>query len=366
MPGSQLPKNMFWIFKRHKPNLKRLGLIPDPRPPEEKERDYVAEEVFAFPKVDWREKSPDEWRKYPIFNQDGSSSCAAQTIAKVLGIENVLEEGKFVFYSARDIYTRRKNFPSEGMYYQNAMEIGYKYGATLEQLMPSQGLSESEMNRSDDRKSIDEQIALVGKGGNYFRVAVDIDKIAAINQPEGKAVAIGVKFGPGEWNSKVPQIKGSYTPYYHAVTVTDFLLWKGKKAVLIEDSWGPDTGFEGRRIVTEDWFKAKRITSAWAYKKLENTWRDKEKPSGFHHKFERNLSYGMWNKEVEYLQEALRYLGFFPTNAITSGYYGAITASAVLAFQKKHKVASKKELEKLGGKVFGPKTREKLNELLAE
>jgi len=357
---------MFWILKRHKFNLEELGLNPDPRPPEEQERDYVAEEIFSFPKIVWEPKSESEWRKYPIFNQDGSSSCAAQTVAKVLGIENVLEEGKFVFYSARDIYSRRINFPGKGMYYQNAMEIGYKFGATVEQLMPSQGLSESEMNRSDDRKSIDQQIALVGKGGNYFRVATDIDKIAAINQPEGKPVAIGIKFGPGEWNRKVPVIKGTYVPYRHAITVTDFLLWNGKKALLIEDSWGPETGFDGRRLVTEDWFKAGRITSAWAYKKLENTWRDKAKLVNLKHKFETNLSYGMWNKEVEYLQEALQYLGFFPTNAITSGYYGTITASSVLNFQREYGVASKEELEKLEGKVTGPKTRKKLNELLAE
>ena len=358
---------MFWFFKKHKPNLKELGLVPDPRSPLEQERDFVAEEVFSFPKIDWRAKDQNEWPEYPIFDQDGSSSCAAQTIAKVLGIENVLEEGKFVFYSARDIYTRRKNFPDKGMYYQNAMEIGYKYGATLEQLMPSQKLGEDQMNFSGDRRTIDEQVALVGKGGNYFRVPIDIDRIASIisSHPLRKPVAIGIRFGSGEWNREVPILKGTVTPYYHAITAIDFLLWKGKKALLIDDSWGTRTGFEGKRIVTEDWFKAKRITNAWAFKKLENTWREDEKPAGFSHKFEKDLWYGMWNKEVEFLQEALRFLELFPTNAVTSGYYGTITANAVQTFQERYRVASLQQIRKLEGRQVGPLTRKVLNKLFA-
>jgi hypothetical protein len=65
------------FFKKKEPkvNMESLGLIPDPRSEEEKLKDYRAEEVLAaFVPIEWKEKPESEWRKYPIFNQDYSSS----------------------------------------------------------------------------------------------------------------------------------------------------------------------------------------------------------------------------------------------------------------------------------------------------
>jgi len=357
---------MFWFRKKLKVNLEALGVIPDPRPLEEKRLDYKAEEVFEFAPFEWKEKPESEWRKYPIFDQDGSSSCLANATCKALGIENVLEEGKFVLYSPRDIYTRRKNSPSPGMWFQDALDIGYRFGATLEQLMPSMGKPEAEMNKSDDRKSIDIQMALVGKAGSYFVKKVDIDQIASIIEPEGKGVILGVKFGPGEWDREVPLILSDNAPYYHGIVGTNASLYKCKRAIIIDDSWGPDSGIKGQRIVTEEWFTSGRVFWSGYFEALKNTWRDTPVVLPVpKFRFEKDLRYGMFNYDVERLQEVLKYEELFPQNGITTGYYGSITAKGVYNYQKKYLIATLEEIEALKGMIVGPKTRQHLNSKFA-
>ena len=104
----------------------------DNRPAEEKEKDYTFEEIVAsVNKVEWVEKPRKEWRKFPIFNQDGSGSCVAQTEAKEMGIMRWLKDGIYVHFSAADIYQRRSNKPGGGMYGYNARKIVKDNGATL-------------------------------------------------------------------------------------------------------------------------------------------------------------------------------------------------------------------------------------------
>lgn len=353
------------MFKKNKPPLDNLGLIEDPRLDFQKEKDYQAEEVFCFaPEAfQWKEKAEADWHKYPIFNQDGSSSCVAQAVTKALGIENYLEEGKFVHYSARDIYSQRSNFPSKGMWFQDGMSIGYKKGATLEQLMLSQGLNEVTMNNGDDRKQIDKEIALIGKGGNYLTLNVNIDTIAQVIEPTGKPVVLGVKFGDNEWNRVIPKIlvDKSQANYGHAIVATNAFLYKGKKALLIEDSWGVKSGKDGRRIITEDWFNLNRIIAAHCYLELRNDWRNSEDKLAPSHKFKVDLKFNTKNDDNVMLQECLKYEGIFPSNVDSTGYYGNITARAVYEYQVKYKVAPLDELDLLKGRLVGPATRAMLN-----
>lgn len=83
----------------------------------------------------------------------------------------------------------------------------------------------------------------------------------------------------------------------------------------------------------------------------------------FKHLFSSDIRFATSGPEVKALQEALKVDGTFPKNVIPTGYYGDITRVAVIAFQKKHRVASPQEIAYLNGKVVGPKTRAKLNQL---
>lgn len=79
--------------------------------------------------------------------------------------------------------------------------------------------------------------------------------------------------------------------------------------------------------------------------------------------FNRDLWYGLYNPEVKKLQEALQFLGFFPTSQELTNYYGPITKTAVKKFQKYYNIVI--PLEILGYGRFGPKTRGMLNTLIA-
>jgi len=354
---------MFNFFKKFSKYYKPsgTGLIRDKRPPEKKEEDYEAKEILADQPLVWSGKDPDQWKKYPIFEQDGSGSCVAQTVSKLLGISNVKEEGKFVHYSARDIYSQRANQGIKGMWQQDALDIAYRKGVTLEQLMPSQDMTEEKMNDDSDRKSIDRQVALVGKAGGYAQSKdANFDLIAnAIREVGG--VSLACRFSRGDWTNAEVTNRDDGT-YGHLVTGVDYGLWKGKRAIFFDNSWGYDWGFDGQGIITED-----QPIRAWGFlKDLKNTWREKEEVSEIPkptHQWKKDLIFGMNNLEVSYLQRALMYEELFPVNVPATGYYGTITAKAVLAFQRKYQVASDEELNALQGRKVGPKTRAKLNSM---
>jgi len=293
-------------------------------------------------------------------------------LAAIIGIDNYLEEGKFIKVSPADIYDRRANKPGKGMYLQNGADIGYRHGATLYDWLPTDGLNEEEINKLlDNYLPSYGEVAKVFKLGNYFWVAEgtrNIDKVAHWLNVEKRPVLLGVKFGAREWNRTEPKILTKYAIYGHGITgiPKGAFIYGGKKTILIQDSWSPKSGLEGRRFVSEDWWKAKRILGAISFKPLKNTWRsemDRPKPK---YKFERDLVFGMRNNDVAMLQECLKYEELFPINVPSTGYYGNITAKAVYKFQVKYEVAPKEELDALKGRRVGPKTRAKLNQLFGK
>jgi len=340
------------------------GALDDPRPQEEKDRDYESKEVVTPPAagaLQWIDKPQSQWRKFEIFDQDGSLSCVGQSTAKILGVENVREENRFIRFSARDIYTRRSNAPAGGMWFHNALEIASKTGASFESLMPSEKKNEAGMNYSGDRKVSDEQIGLIFKGGGYvgFTYPYNIDEIAKVID-SGKAVLFGFRFTYAEWNER-PSVKVSNPDLHHGVAGVDRTLNGGEKCIIIDDSWGAATALNGQRIITEA-FLRDRCTYAGYLTDLSNKWRDMQtvivKP---HVNFQRDLKFGETHDDVKALQDMLKFEELFPVNQESTGYYGNITAKAVLAWQKLHAVGTAAELKPLGGKVFGPKSRTTAN-----
>jgi len=87
-----------------------------------------------------------------------------------------------------------------------------------------------------------------------------------------------------------------------------------------------------------------------------------EKPPA--HVFTQHLKIFQISPEVRHLQLALKYLGFFKY-PIATGYYGENTRLAVRAFQYKYQLDTPTNLALVNGMYVGPKTRAKLNELMA-
>jgi len=354
--------NIFNFFKKQKFGT---GAIDDLRTQEEKLKDYRFEELVSAPIVEWKEKPPENWRKFPIRNQSRSGSCVAFSKAKELGIHNFLEEGEFINLSARDIYTRRSNKPNAGMWGQDANQIAIKYGATIDILMPSDNLGEVLMNNDLDRKPSKEIIGMVFRPKSWIALPFDIDAIASVLS-KGIPVNLFFKFDVSEWDKEVPTINlNSQLSAHHSVVATDYFLYQGKKSLLIEDSWSINSGIEGRRIITENWIS--RLTWASYFTDLSNLDLLKKddiiKPK---YRFEKNLGVGMKNNDVIALQDILKFEGLFPRTQISTGVFGGLTLRAVKDFQLKY---AKEILEPLGliqptGYV-GELTRKKLNEIFS-
>lgn len=353
------------------------GADIDKRPVQEQEKDFKFEEIVASANpVNWVEKT--EYRKFPIFNQNGSGSCVAQTTAKEMGVMRWLKDGKYVHFSATDIYQRRKNRPAGGMWATDARDIIRKGGATLEVLAPSQDMTDQEM----DNFLVDEYMREVGevfKVPNYVTLPIqDIDAVASVIETTGKAVMVWFYFKYDEWN-EYPQIKHLDINYIspgvvrHSVTAVDYTLKNGKKCLVIEDQWGIGAGQNGQRIIDEDFFKARNWYSGYLVNfrfddktKPEPSQPSPQKPT---YTFRETLRFSAKfsvNDDVKHLQKILKFEGLFPSNTAITGYYGSITARAVLQWQKKYKIASDSELDNLRGQIVGPKTRAMLNALYGE
>ena len=370
-----------------------LGALTDPRGSEDKEKDYHEAEVVAAAAkpVDWREKKQPEgyqhdldnrtWRRFLRRNQDGSATCVAQTGAKLLGVEEYIENGKYLDFSARDIYEHRINKTwngGEGMVGTDAGDIMTKHGATLETLVPSQDMSEAQINATFRRSKTDVELAQIFRAGGYLQPSFDIEAIASVIERTQKAVMVWFRFAGKEWN-EVPQvISGASAVLHHSVAAVDFTLWQGKRALVIDESWQPNAGMNGQRVITEDFFNARNtfrmyLVSRDNFAKVEGT---TQRPM---YRFSQPLEFIPWDEETDKpangvldvrqkadviaLQHILKFEGLFPVGTDSTGYYGAITAKAVDAFQRKYSIDFPAALDELKGKRVGNKTIAKLNSL---
>lgn len=328
--------------------LKNPGALLDTRSEEEKAKDYkFGEIVSAVEPVVWKEKPQSEWRKFPIFNQNGSGSCVAQTLRKMYGVYLWLNTGVWVDISASHIYQRRVNRPAAGMGGTDVFMIGQK-GTTLNAFAPSDNLSDSQMDAVNVAPFM-QKIGETFKLGSYIVVSpTDIDTIASLIQRTGKAVMVWFYFRNDEWLN-TPVVKYPNLDLYaqstarHSVAAVDFALVNGKKCLIIDDSWGLAYAMNGQRVITEDFFNARNFFAAhfmnFAFEETPND----PKPH--------------YDGTILSVQKCLRYEGFFPTNVEMTGNLGPITKKAISAFQVKY------GLHPTGTGSVGPLTRAKLLQL---
>ena len=235
-----------------------------------------------------------------------------------------------------------------------------KKGVTLEVLVPSQNLNDSQMDGIKIEK-YKEDVGGIFKIDNYITLPIkDIDTVASVLQVTNKAVMVWFFFENSEWAKNTPTIDNPNLDLYasgtarHSVTAVDFTLVNGKKTIVIEDSWGFWNGFSGQRTITEDFFKARNFFAAYPMSfSFDGTVVPKPQ-----HNFLINMQLNQMSDEIKVLQDCLKYEGLFPSNIDSSGFFGAITKNAVQAFQLKYNIVTSADL---GFGRVGPKTRAQLN-----
>ena len=320
-------------------NITFTGALEDTRSDEEKNKDWHSDLAFAGV-PEWKEKSFDQLKTFPVRDQDGSGSCVAQTLALMLGIENFLEEGRFIEFSAKDIYTRRSN-QGAGMIGVEALEIARKYGATLEVLIPSQRMGETEINNII-REVSDEQIGKIFTVDNYYQLPFSVEKIASVidlkrRDGVGKPVMVWFQFPRAEWNS-IPALSNSnFDLVRHSVTAVDYGIVGGKKGIFIQDSWGLHSStVNGLRFISEDYLKNRMIFCAYVNDK-KNDWQNETPETVVNRPV---LKIGASGSYVKELQTILQELGYFPATTKTTNYFGTITQASVKKFQEANGLVS--------------------------
>lgn len=347
------------------------GVVADTRPAEEKAKDFRYEELFGAPSLTWRPY--EEWLKDPyivsmlktieIQDQAQSFSCLAQAGALALSIDNWIEEGRYIRMSARSFYPFRRNKPGEGMWVNDLGNL-VKTGAIFESVLPSEKKDETGMNDISDYVPSFDVVRKVYKAKNYFWIPVStIDECAAILN-SGRSVVIAVRFGSNEWEKVVPTINSAETKYGHGIVLLPkaSFIYEGKKAAMLQDSWGVKSGINGRRILTEDWFTKGRVFAAIWFEDMNNLTALNPSLELPKFNFTKDLTVGSRGDDVAMLQRCLGYLqdkdGYlFPLVQEPTGYYGGITRSAVKRFQALN------GLSQTG--IFDAVTRKKANEIFA-
>lgn len=343
------------------------GAVIDNRTEEEKLKDHMFEEIVATANaVEWKEKAKSQWRRFADQDQDGSGSCVAQTIKKLAKVLAKLSKYDLDL-SATSIYQRRSNKPDSGMIGIEAFEIWRTKGISLEGMVPSQKMSDAQMDAQEIKPEAD-QVAEVFKIGNHVGInSGDFETVASVIQTTGKAVMVWFYFTGSEWSKEIPVIENANLDksdaLRHSLPAVDFFLFGGKKYLLIEDS--AHFGGWTYHLISEEFFKARNWFARYPmnYKFNDQTQPQPpdETPSNKpKYTFNVDLQFGMKNADVVALQNVLKFEGFFPVNTDSTGYFGAITKKGVQKYQDKYNIA---HVGDAGYGRVGPKTRENLNKI---
>lgn len=322
-----------------------------------KTKDFKWNEVFVSGVVTFPERAS---IGYTVRHQDGSGSCVAQTVAKMLEVWDFKHDNTPTVYSATPIYTIRSNKPAPGMIGVEALNHPIKNGVWLESVCPSQQMSDFAMDSSNIPVTSQKErpSAFLIMPVDFYSVASEVDRSGA--------VMLWVKCSAEEWSTIVPTGNSDSEAIRHSITVVDKISWKGEEYLIIEDSWGQLVKNseipiqEGQRAITKKFFDKHCFFTACF---TSFSFDDVVKPK---HTWKTIMKYGQTSNDIKKLQEVLIYEKLFPSNVGATGYFGGITARALVKWQMKYGFYSFANETNMAKVQAGPRTIEKLNSLYTQ
>lgn len=318
------------------------GALPDTRSDKEKEKDYLVEEILAGAPVPFQHERPTKLDA-TVYSQEHTSSCVPHAFLTQLEYAGIGKE-----LSQLRAYRKRANYPQEG---SNGVDMytQIRGGQSPHKEAPVvKGMREPEANALpliQGEKIIPDF--------NYF-IFRDYATIPAA-VAGGKAVAIFIYATTKEWAQEYVEVieddlNGNEASVRHAVVLIpsgDFAE-KGKEWLAVHDSAA--FGKRHLRYISKD-FLLKRCYFAATVAQKEDV-----PPPAEVQQPTTVCEFGQKNGAVYALQSYLAKEGYLGAQYIT-GYYGQLTAKAVLWYQLKHHEKFPVLIPQLlewGGKYWGP------------
>lgn len=300
-----------------------------------------------------------------IKNQGPSGSCGGQAFAAYGQALRAAYAKDPAERSAKFLYSQvYVPVPGGGSSDRDLAKIAIRQGFGLEvdvsSYMDGKPPTEAFMERPQDITGTARINAAKEKASfAYAFPSFDLDSVA-----QAAAACYGIVLGlrgsnNGTWGGVQPKPPSyapdgfSNKPWSHYMYAGKPEIFNGKKGIWAAQSWGEAVGLQGWQFLDEDYFASGSIWGAIVLIYNPNP----APPPG--HRFTRNIAMGERSDEVLALQQVLAYDG--ELNVAPTGYYGPITAQAVLKYQIKNVVADPATLAELGGHVVGPATRAALN-----
>lgn len=277
-------------------------------------------------------------------DQGASSSCGGFAWSYYGQVLDYINDKEYQIKSPKFIYaqTHVKGGGSAG---RTNCDLVINKGWGNEEDCPSIPTTEEFLTRNDITE-IAKNNALKDRALAYALVQINIDSIAqAIRDNYGCVIGITGQ-NNGTWRTSNPKkpTKIDNTTWNHWVYAGKVRLYKGKKQIGILNSWG-DVGDNGWQWIDEEYFQMPNaIWSCWTLT---------PRPDDIPFKFTKTLKFGNITSDVVKLQDILKKLGYFPKSQITTRYFGYITRSSLIKFQKD------KLLNPDG--IFGPLTIKEIN-----
>lgn len=341
------------------------GVLLDNRPQDEKEKDFLHSEVaMGFTPYVWEER-PAKPKYFFPYNQSSSLSCVAG------GGAIILEHFDGGVLSRKDIYNGRVNYPAGGMVLYDVLDK-IRRGVCTEDLVPSQGLGENQMNaRYEITQEIIKSRAKKKVGLTFTLDQRDIDTVASILST---SPVIGFWYfdeDGKEWWKQYPETLYNFKSNVdkgvtrHQVAIVDAILIDGKKYLVGQDTAGVGTGVGANsnlRYISEDMVNKRLYAAAYAIDDESDILvpNNGTKPKYYNTKV---LKVGSTGAEVRILQEVLIYEGLLKIKSPT-GLFGGMTRQAVMRLQEKYREDILKPAGLKGATgIVGTLTNLKLNTL---
>lgn len=324
-------------------------------------RDYLFKEIgFATPAFDWTVGFDIEAKlgiKLPVKDQGRSGSCGGQAWANLAGVLESVNTGNLEERSAKFIYAQTYA-PGGGSYGRDNANIFINQGVSRETVLTSyqngNPPTEAFMERGQDVTPLARMDATLDMSSSYAQVDLKINEVArALRDTNGVVIMIDGQDN-GTWLSAFPK-PPTNTSWRHFLYVGKAKMIDGKKYIGVLNSWGITVGEFGWQWLGENYFTSGHVQQAYTH--IYNL---TPIPPSFHYNFVSNLSFGQSSVDITALQTALQVDGGFPKSIAPTGYYGDVTASAVLAFRLKYGISSSTDTL---GRSVGPLTRARLNNL---